>query len=173
MLNTIEQGRDLEGTPLEPYASVAQGKLELAAQQARKNKDTRALKLVAISDGATHAMIDEALSLPVDDQDDFDIVIAMYAVAVKTSRDPSHHLARLEEMMGQQGKPVLEFLEQVRRGGDPMQARAQLPTDFDLRLRIQAIHAAVIMLDRRAPEGWHEEAARGLFVGERGYLRTL
>ena len=76
-------------------------------------------------------------------------------------------------MMGQQGKPVLEFLEQVRRGGDPMQARAQLPTDFDLRLRIQAIHAAVIMLDRRAPEGWHEEAARGLFVGERGYLRTL
>ena len=93
--------------------------------------------------------------------------------AVKTSRDPSRQFAQLEKMMGQRGKPVLDFLEHVRRGSDPVQARAQLPKDFDLRLRLQAIHAAVIMLDRRAPDGWRDEAARGLFVGERGYLRTL
>jgi len=172
MLNSIERGLNLEGSPLEPYASLARGNLQLAEQQANHNKDERVWKLLAISDGATYAMIDRALSLPVD-EDDFDIVIGLYAVAVKTLRDPSHHYARLEKMMGQQGKPVLDFLEHVRRGADPVQARAQLPTDFDLRLRLQAIHAAAIMLDRRAPEGWRDEAARGLFVGERGYLRTL
>jgi Zn-dependent protease with chaperone function len=172
MLNSIERGANLEGTPLEPYVSLARGNIQLAEQQANKNKDERVWKLLAISDGATYAMIDRALSLPVD-EDDFDIVIGLYAVAVKTLRDPSHHFARLEKMMGQQGKPVLDFLEHVRRGADPVQARAQLPTDFDLRLRLQAIHAAAIMLDRRAPEGWREEAARGLFVGERGYLRNL
>jgi Zn-dependent protease with chaperone function len=171
MLNSIERGLNLEGTPLEPYASLARGNLQLAEQQANKIKDKRVWKLLAISDGATYAMIDKALSLPVDKEDDFDIVIGLYAVAVKTSRDPSRHFAHLEEIMGQQGKPVLDFLENVRRGGDPAQARAQLPTDFDLRLRLQAIHAAVIMLDRRAPDGWHDEVARGLFVGERGYLR--
>ena len=45
--------------------------------------------------------------------------------------------------------------------------------DFDLQLRMHAIHAAVIMLDRRAPAEWRTEASRGLFVGERGYLRSL
>jgi hypothetical protein len=94
----------------------------------------------------------------------------MYAVAVKASRDPSRHIAQLEKMLGEQGKPVLDFLENIRRGGNPAQARAMLP-DFDLQLRMHALHAAVIMLDQRAPEDWRRDAARGLFVGERGYLR--
>mgnify|MGYP003693782673 CR=1 FL=1 len=46
--------------------------------------------------------------------------------------------------------------------------------EFDLRLRMHTLHAAVIMLDRRAPGGMANAKPRvGLFVGERGYLRNL
>ncbi len=174
MLMSIETGRDLDGTPLEPYASLARGKLDVAVRQANTVGEgrERVLRLVASSEGATPAMINEALALPLDDSDDFETSIAMYAVAVRTLRDPSPYAAQLEKMLGQEGKPALDFLESLRRGGDPEQARAMLPA-FDLRLRMHALHAAVIMLDRRAPAEWRKEATLGLFVGERGYMRSL
>ena len=173
MLLAIETGRDLDGTPLEPYVSLARGKLDVAVLQANKNKEgrERVLRLVASSEGATRAMIDEAMALPLDETDDFETAIAMYAVAVKTLRDPSPHVAQLEKMLGPEGKPLLDFLEYLRRGGDPVRARAMLP-EFDLQLRMHAIHAAVIMLDR-VPVEWRTEVSRGLFVGERGYVRNL
>jgi len=168
VLLQIESDNDVDGTPLEPYASMARGKLALAAQQAGRNKDARVVKLLASSDGATRAMIDEALALPLDEkEDDFETAIAMYAVAVKASRDPSRYIAHLDKMLGEHGKPVLVFLEHLRQGGDP--SRATLP-DFDLQLRMHALHAAVVMLGQRAPAQWRNEAARGLFVGERGYI---
>ena len=97
MLLAIETGRELDGTPLEPYASLARGKLDVAVRQANKNKEgrERVLRLVASSDGATRAMIDEALALPLGETDDFEMAIAMYAVAVKAyarsgvPRDPA------------------------------------------------------------------------------------
>jgi hypothetical protein len=174
MLVSIENGRDLDGTPLEAYASLASGKLDVAVVQANKKKEgrERVLRLVASSDGATRAMIDEALALPLGDSDDFESAIAMYALAVRSSRDPSPYAAQLEKMLGQMGQPVLEFLENVRSGADPAQARARMPA-YDLRLRMHALNAAVIMLDRRAPAQWRKEASLGLFVGERGYMRSL
>ena len=69
MLLSIETGRELEGTPLEAYASLARGNLDAAVRQANAHKEgrERVLRLVASSEGATRAMIDEALALPLDD----------------------------------------------------------------------------------------------------------
>jgi hypothetical protein len=110
--------------------------------------------------------------LPLDDSGDFETTIAMYAVSVKTLRDPSPYRARLEKMLGERGKPALDFLESIRQGAEPAQVRATLP-EFDLQLRMHVLHAAVVMLDRRAPAEWRKEATLGLFVGERGYMRSL
>jgi hypothetical protein len=73
-------------------------------------------------------------------------------------------------MMGSQARPTLEFLEFLRGGGDPGRSGALLAA-LDVRTRLQALHAAVVMLDARAPSAWRDEVSRGLFVGERGYLR--
>ena len=175
MLVSIETGRGLEGTPLEPYVSLARGKLDVAVRQANKIGEgrERVLRLVASSDGATRAMMEEALALPLDESDDFQTAIAMYAVAVEAS-------ARSGAVRRRSSKRCWETKESrcsrswntLRRGGDPAQARAALPA-FDLRLRMHALHAAVIMLGRGAPGEWRAEASRGLFVGERGYMRSL
>jgi tetratricopeptide (TPR) repeat protein len=174
MFMAIESGKDLEGTSLEPYYSMAQGHLDAAVLQAKKVKDgsARVLRLVASSEGATRAMVEEALALPVSDTDGFEDTIAMYALAVRNQRDPSAYLAHLEKMLGDRGKPVLVFLQSVRDGANPEQARAALPQS-DFSLRLHALHAAVIMLGQRAPADWRTESSLGLFDGERGYMRSL
>ena len=174
MFLMIETGRDTAGTALEPYHSLARGDLDAAMLQAKKLNDgsERVLRLAAASEGATRAMIEAALALPLGDTEDFGTAIAMYGVAARHQRDTSAYLAHLEKMMGSQGKPVLTFLESVRAGADPEQSRATLPQS-DFSVRLQAIQAAVIMLGPRAPPAWRKEASRGLFVGERGYMRSL
>ena len=82
------------------------------------------------------------------------------------------YLAHIGKMLGDRGKPVLVFLESVRGGANPEQARAALPQS-DFSLRLHTLHAAVIMFGQRAPADWREESSRGLFVGERGYMRSL
>jgi hypothetical protein len=174
MFMAIESGKDLEGTSLEPYYSMAQGNLGAAVVQAKKIKDgsERVLRLVASSEGATREMIEEALALPLGDSDGFEDTIAMYALAVRNQRDPEPYLAHIGKMLGERGKPVLVFLERVRSGANPEQARAELPQS-DFSLRLHALHAAVIMLGQRAPADWRKESSLGLFDGERGYMRSL
>ena len=172
MLMSIETGQGVEGTGLEAYASLARGQLDVAARQAKKAGDARVLRLVASSHGATREMMADALALPVGESDDFETAIAMYAVAVRTRHDPAPYAARLEKLLGNPGRPALEFLDTVRRGGNPQQAEASMPT-FDLHLRMHLLNAAVIMLGREAPAQWREETSRGLFVGERGYMQRL
>jgi tetratricopeptide (TPR) repeat protein len=172
MLVSIENGTGLDATPLAPYALLARGNLDAAASAAKKLGDghERVLQLVASSDGATHQMMQEALALPLDASDDFNTAIAMYAVAVRINQDPSPYSAQIERLLGPASRPTLEFLESVRHGKNPSQALANLPA-LDFRLRMHAQHAAVIMLAQRAPAQWRADASRGLFVGERGYLR--
>jgi Zn-dependent protease with chaperone function len=173
MLVSIETGRNLEGTPLEPYALLARGNLEGAMRQAKEIGDgrERVQRLVASSEGASRSMMEAALALPADDSDDFQSAFAMYAVAVRAQHDPAPYSAQLEKMLGAEGKQVLAFLEGVRRG-DPVKAQSAM-AELDLRLRMHALHTAVIILGRGAPEEWRGEASRGLFVGERGYLAKL
>ncbi len=174
MLVSIESGRGLEGTPLEPYVSLARGDLEAAVRQAKEIGDgrERVMRLVASSDRATRAMMESALALPLRESDDHQSAFAMYAVAVRLQRDPAPYAALIEKALGDEGQAVVAFLETIRRGGDPAQAQAALPS-LDLQVRMHALHTAVLILGRGAPAQWRVEAARGLFVGERGYLAQL
>ena len=174
MFVSIETGAGVDGTALEPYALLAHGNLDAAVSKAKSAGDGRArvLRLVASSEGASRAMIDEALALPLDDSSDFETTLAMYAVAARVRQDTAPYSAQLEKMAGTAIRPAIEFLETLRRGGDPAQARANLP-QLDFRVRLHALHAAVVLLDARAPAAWRDEVSRALFVGERGYLRPL
>ncbi|HEU5138242.1 MAG TPA: M48 family metallopeptidase [Steroidobacteraceae bacterium] len=171
MLVSIETGRGLEGTPLEPYVALARGNLEAAVRQAKEIGDghERIIRLVASSDRASRAMMESALALPLGESDGYQTAFAMYAIAVRLQRDPAPYSALLVKTLGGEGESVVAFLDTIRRGGDPAQAAAALPS-LDLQLRMHALHTAVIMLGNGAPEQWRVEASRGLFVGERGYL---
>jgi len=59
-----------------------------------------------------------------------------------------------------------------RLGSDPGQARALL-RGSDLRLQLQLMNAALVMLGERAPHAWRAEVSRGLFIGERGYFAPM
>ena len=56
---------------------------------------------------------------------------------------------------------MLAFLEAIRRGGDPAQAHIAL-LSLELRLRMHALHTAVVMPGRDAPAQWRADASRGL-----------
>ena len=74
--------------------------------------------------------------------------------------------------MGEAGIAVTGYLDQVARHGNTGAVRAALP-QIDMRLRLHSLHGAVLILGENAPDEWRQEAARGLFVGERGYLRPM
>jgi hypothetical protein len=115
-------------------------------------------------------MIDEAIKLPLDDSSDFETTLAMYGLASRVRGDPAPYTTRLEKMLGSEITPTLEFLDFLRRGGDPAQADDLLAA-LSFRTRMQSLHAAVVLLGERAPAAWRTEVSRGLFVGERGYMR--
>ena len=172
MFNSIETGVGVEGTALEPYALLSRGDLDAAVAKAKTMGEgrERVLRLVAFSDGASRAAIDEAIKLPFDESSDFETTLGMYGLASRVREDPAPYAERAEKMLGSQAEPTLAFLKFLRGGGDPAQSSALLAA-LDVRTRLQALHAAVVMLDARAPAAWRQEVSRGLFVGERGYLR--
>ena len=173
MLMAIESGKDLEGTPLEPYDSLARGNLAAAVLQAKKIKDgsERVLRLVASSDGATREMIDEALALPLGEPDDFEIrsPCTPSPSGISAIRRPIWPTSRRFGPARQAGTGVPG--KRATRRESCTGARRTAAVRFSLRLH--AMHAAVIMLDQRAPADWRKESSRGLFVGERGYMRSL
>jgi hypothetical protein len=173
MLTSIESGDGLEGTPLAPYAELARGRIREASELARAMPEgrERALRIVATSDGATPAMIKEALDLPVDDGSDYQSLIPVYALALRAQRDTAPYSAQLNKQLGEDGDSVVEYLERVEREGDNSAAYANLPRG-SLSLRLHALHAALLLQGDVAPRAWRREVARGLFVGERGYLRN-
>jgi hypothetical protein len=131
----------------------------------------RALRIVATSEGATPAMIKEALDLPVDDGSDHQSLIAMYALALRAQRDTAPYVAQLNRQLGEDGASIVEYLERVEREGNNSAAYASLPGG-SLSLRLHALHAALLLQGDAAPRAWRREVTRGLFVGERGYLHN-
>ncbi len=167
MYVAIESGEGIEGTALESYAALARGELAAALSQAKAQGEgsERLVRLAAISDGATREMISEALELPAGEPD-YEIALAMYALAARHGRDASAYATRLLELGGARAQKAIDFLDALRDGADPVAAYPQL----DVGLRYQTRYAAVVLLGARAPEAWRAEAARSMFVGERGYL---
>ena len=74
--------------------------------------------------------------------------------------------AGIAELGGERVQRAIDFLDALRDGADPIASYPQL----DVGLRYQTRYAAVVLLGSRAPEAWRREAARALFIGERGYL---
>jgi Zn-dependent protease with chaperone function len=173
MLTSIESGKGLEGSPLAPYSALARGRIREASELARAMPEgrERALRIVATSEGATPAMIKEALDLPVDDGSDHQSLIAMYALALRAQRDTAPYVAQLNRQLGEDGASIVEYLERVEREGNNSAAYASLPGG-SLSLRLHALHAALLLQGDAAPRTWRREVTRGLFVGERGYLHN-
>ncbi len=172
MFTSIERGIGLDGTPLAPYALLAQGHLDAAAERARQLEEGRGRALVAIasSDGAPAALIREALDQPLDYDADFDTGIALYTLALIARRDPAPYAAVLEKQLGALAPSVVGYVDAVNRDGNAAAAYASLPRG-DMKVRLQSLRAAVMLFGRDAPPEWRHEVSRGLFVGERGYLR--
>jgi len=170
MYAAIETSNEVRGTPIESYAQLARGDLAEAVTSAKKFPENRAiLTLVAASDGATPQMIADAFAQQVDEQAQLEDMFTMYALAVREGRDPAPYLAQVNTRGAEVGKLASVFLDDLRRGKDPEQARALLK-GIDLRLQLQLMNAGVVMLGERAPRAWRAEVSRGLFIGERGYF---
>jgi Zn-dependent protease with chaperone function len=169
----IESGEAEAGSPLEPYAMIANARLDDAARLAKAAGDDghRLLRLIATSDGATAGMIEDALALPVAGEDG-DLVVMMYALAARNGRSTAPFETAIRATAPQTAEGVVRFLESLKRGEDPARARAALPS---LRLsgRLNLLYAGVLLLGPNAPAEWRREVERGLFVGERGYLAQV
>jgi hypothetical protein len=174
MMTNIETGHGLDDTPLAPYAALARGDVGKAAKFARQLEAgrERALRAVASSEGATADMIDEAFAQPLEEDADFETTMAMYGLALRTGHDAAPFAALLRKQLGEQAPDVVAFMDQLNRDHAASAIHAALPHS-DLRLRLHALHAAVVLFGEAAPGSWRREVYRGLFVGERGYLRPL
>jgi Zn-dependent protease with chaperone function len=171
-LLAIESGNVQSGTRLEPYATLANGQLADATRLAKALGEDghRLLRLVAVSDGATREMIDEALALPFTEGDG-DSMVLMYALAARHGRSTAPFEAAARNDVPRTADALLQFLEALNSGEDPQRARAALPS---LRLsgRLNLLYAGVVLLGPRAPATWRLEVERGLFVGERGFMAS-
>ena len=167
----IESGEADSGSPLEGYAMLASARLADAARVAKSaaEKEHRLLRLIGASDGATDAMIDEALALPV--ADGGDMMVMMYALAARHGRSTAPFETAIRKDAPRTADGLLRFLDSLRRGEDPERARAAIGS---LRLsgRLNLLYAGVVLLGPKAPAAWRLEVERGLFVGERGYLAS-
>jgi Zn-dependent protease with chaperone function/tetratricopeptide (TPR) repeat protein len=172
MLTGIEAARGLEGGALAPYAAMANGRVDEAAELARAMPEggSRALRLAAISDDAQDAVIEAAFAAPLSDEDDFESTIAMYALALRERRDAAPYGVQLGKQLGEFAPAVISYLDAAHRDPDNSAIYRNLP-DVDFRLRLHLLYGACLLKGERAPDAWRQEVARGLFVGERGYLR--
>ena len=114
-------------------------------------------------------MIETALGVTVPENADVASMFAMYGLAAREGRDTTPYAKCIESALGPDSAPVLEFLAQVRRGADALQAREAIRAT-DLRTQLFAQNAVVLMRGTSAPRGWREQVERGLFIGEREYL---
>jgi hypothetical protein len=133
------------------------------------NASSDILCLVAASEGANTEMIEKALGLEVPEDADVATMFTMYGLAAREGRDTTPYAKRIEAALEDEAAPVLEFLDQVRRGADAQQARQALRA-MDLRTQLFTQNAVVLMRGSSAPSGWRDQVERGLFVGERPYF---
>jgi Zn-dependent protease with chaperone function len=167
----IEDGTQVANTPLAPYAALARGDVVAAygnSAQAGEGRP-RLLRLIAGSDGATPAMIREALAAPIEENPDAESLFVMYGVAAREHRDVAPYLAPLSKDGSGPARSVLSFLDKIHHGVDPQRAVADLEL-IELTARLTALDTAVLMLGDAAPGAWRAEVRRGLFVGERPYM---
>ena len=168
----LENGEIPGDPPLKAYAELARGRLAQALQIARARPETeaRVLRLAAASDGATEEMVSRALALDIARGIDRDTMWTSLALAARAQHDLAPYIRILGRHAGDARTPrMLEFLQILRRNGDPETAQ-KLLDGFSPELRAQAYSLGLVMLGEKAPAQWRVAAKRLLFASERPYF---
>jgi Zn-dependent protease with chaperone function len=165
---TLESGEGLSGVDL-VYRDLARGDLDSAVQTARSEPDTyaRVLRLAAASDGASPALVREALALAPENGVDVFTVWYAIALAMREHGDAAPYVAAAHKLAPHDAAAVLRFLDDLRAGGP---ARFQIPT---IEMRAAAYGMACVLRGPAAPPKWRWVASRLLFAQERPYFRDV
>ena len=169
----------ISGTGLQPgvdtaYHHLARGELDAAVKEQTQDPQeaARVLRLAAASDGASRAIINRALALPIDQGiDEYTAWVAL-GLALRERRDPAPYLAVIRDYKDESADKVLEFITAARSATNPADAD-QLLDGLQLEARGQAYATALVIMGTRAPAEWRNGADRLLFVPERPYFSTV
>jgi hypothetical protein len=86
----------------------------------------RVLRLAAASDGASRAIVNRALALPIDQGIDEYTVWVTLGLALRERRDPAPYLALIRDYKDESADKVLEFITAARSGTNPADAEQLL-----------------------------------------------
>lgn len=170
-LLNLEKEVAAAGKPTNAYIALGRGNIAQALdfKSDSANDDARLLRLAAASEGASAAVIQRMLALPVQQGLDSSTGLVSVAVAMKAGQDAKAVLAAAKPMYGPYGDALQGFLQHVGSGADPTRAEALLdnmPPD----VRGLAIAAGITLLGRKAPPAWRQFSQRVLFVTDRPYF---
>lgn len=166
----LETGADAKSGEEKGYYHLTRGALASALDETENLSDVHArmLRLVAASDGATPAMIAQALALDPGAGIDSNTAWAAFALDLREGRNPESHVPALREAWGDEASIALAFLRNLAM--NPEQ-RADLGAVHP-QLRGHAYSAACVLLDEQAPDEWCRAARQLLFSFERPYFEV-
>ncbi|KAF1041458.1 MAG: Protease HtpX [Herbaspirillum frisingense] len=171
----IDSGREVGDGPLSAYHQLASGRLPQALERARGTEhEHRVLRLAAASSGAPRALVEQALSRPLDETaSDASSLYTTAALAIRSGRDLVPYRAAFKRMAREQSvrgmdDPMYRFAVALkeRRIEDANRAIKGM----QLEMRGQAYVMGVIVLGAAAPAEWRVGARCLLFSYERPYF---
>ena len=165
----VEHNRDIGEGQIKAYVALAQGQIAQAVELGRNNPaDLHLLQLAAASEGASPALIGEALKLGVPEQNE-DALPAMLALASREKRDTSAYAQALRRSRSEDAEAQLRFLALAQAG--KLREADQALLGLAPQQLGQAFSMGVILLGQQAPSTWREGAKRLLFATERPWFR--
>lgn len=171
-LLALETGQRLDkDDALQAYPALARGSLDDALRLSGKDpaNATRALRLVAASDGASADVVQRALGLPATEGLDPDTVWTSIALAARANRGYDELLSHAPQWEQDYVPAMRAFLDSVVQGR-PKDTSDRLLNGLPPVLRGQACAMAVVVLGKLAPQPWRNAARTLLFVSERPYF---
>ncbi|HTJ98178.1 MAG TPA: M48 family metallopeptidase [Bordetella sp.] len=168
-LLALDTGTQLPPGPVQAYPALAHGNLEHALAAAKPDPGfyQHMLRLVAASDGATPAMVKEALAQDPQAGVDSVTVWATIGLAIREKHDYRPLLSRLAELSPYYGHTMQTLLESLARGKVDAHTVDGLPPE----MRGQLYTIGVIAMGKHAPQEWRDGANALLFGSERPYFK--
>jgi Zn-dependent protease with chaperone function len=174
---SLESGKNIADGPLRAYRHLAVGELDQAVALVRGSvHEQRVLRLAAASWGASRALVERALALPVDagNMDDAALSSAA-ALAIRYGRDLEPYRAAWNTQLGKLvsdwdgvDEPLYKFAIALRQRKIDEAEKALRGLPMELRASAYAMGAA--SLGSQAPAAWRTQARCLLFAYERPYL---
>jgi Zn-dependent protease with chaperone function len=148
---------------------LAKGELEdtMATRMLTPEHRTSFRRLVAASEGVSEAVRDPGFALEATEGIDWRTAWPTVALYVREGRDPAPIVGALPDFLRDDG--VLTALQSPELRKNP--ALLDRAVDgMDIRLRGAARVAGIVLLGKKAPPAWRQEAHGLLFASERPYL---